>query len=110
LQEIFRAAEAGGKLAELRESLQSFAIGAGVYDILFRGAGPDDSGTLDADKVAENAGVVAAGSDPHQMLKQLLHEYVSFALFSMGAALGSEIELSLSRQLAPMLSALLPQG
>ena len=27
--------------------LSSFAVGAGVYDILFRGAGPDAEGVLD---------------------------------------------------------------
>jgi hypothetical protein len=110
LLEIFRAAEAGGKEAELRESLEAFAVGAGVYDILFRGAGPDDSGALDAHRVAENAAIVAAGADSHHVLKQLLHEYVSFAVFSTGAVLGSEVEAALKRTVAPMLAALLPQG
>ena len=49
---------------DLRASLASFAVGAGVYDILFRGAGPDPSGTLAVDRVAENASFVAREDDP----------------------------------------------
>lgn len=110
LLEIFKAAEAGGRTGELRESLASFAVGAGVYDILFRGAGPNESGALDAERVAENAVIVAGGAHPDQVLKQMLHDYVSFAVFSAGAALGSGVEATLSRSVGPMLQALHPQG
>ncbi len=95
-----------GRGAELRDSLSAFAVGAGVYEILFRGAGPDAQGMLDPDKVAENAVIVSGGADPHQVLKQMLHEYVSFAHFSTGAMLGSAIEASLSKAVASMLAAL----
>jgi hypothetical protein len=107
---IFSAANNAGKADEVRESLASFAVGAGVYDMLFRGAGPDASGTLDADRVAENAVIVAGGSEPEHILKQMLHEYVSFALFSVGAALGSEAEGDVMRQVSPNLTSLRPQG
>jgi hypothetical protein len=110
LLDIFGAATEGGKSAELRDSLASFAVGAGVYDILFRGAGPDAGGALDADRVAQNAVLVAVGADPQNMLKQLLHEYVSFALFSAGAALGSEAEAAIAERVGPNLSTLRPQG
>ena len=60
--------------------------------------------------MAENAVIVAGGAHPDQVLKQMLHEYVSFALFSAGAALGSGVETTLARHVAPMLSALHPQG
>jgi hypothetical protein len=40
----------------------------------------------------------------------MLHEYVSFALFSVGAALGSSAEAELARQVTPMLSVLRPVG
>jgi hypothetical protein len=110
LLDIFRAAEEAGKAAEVRESLASFAVGAGVYDILFRGAGPDATGALDAERVAHNAVLVAAGADPQNMLKQLLHEYVSFALFSAGAALGSDAEAVIAERAGPNLSTLRPQG
>lgn len=110
LRLIFKAAIDAGREAELRESLNAFATGAGVYDILFRGAGPNEHGMLDADKVAENAIIVSGGADPHQILKQMLHEYVAFAHFSIGAMLGSDVEANLAKAVAPMLSALLPQG
>jgi hypothetical protein len=107
---IFTSAESAGKAGEVRESLASFAVGAGVYDMLFRGAGPDAEGVLDADRVAQNALVVAGGSDPDHVLKQMLHEYVSFALFSVGAALGSGAEADVTKAVAAQLGSLRPQG
>jgi hypothetical protein len=107
---IFASAQAAGKSEEVRDSLASFAVGAGVYDMLFRGAGPDAEGVLDADRVAQNALVVAGGSDPDNILKQMLHEYVSFALFSMGAALGSDAEADVTKAVAAQLGSLRPQG
>jgi len=110
LTAIYRAAAAAGRDDEVRSGLASFAIGAGVYDILFRNAGPDASGALDAEAVAHNSAVVAGGSDPNNMLKQMLHEYVAFALFSAGAALGSAAEAELSKQVGPALASLKPQA
>ncbi|HTQ02937.1 MAG TPA: DUF4388 domain-containing protein [Polyangiaceae bacterium] len=110
LLDIFAAASEAGKAGEVRDSLASFAVGAGVYDILFRGAGPDASGALDPERVAQNAVIVAGGADPQNILKQLLHEYVSFALFSAGAALGSDAEAAIAERVGPNLSTLRPQG
>jgi len=110
LTAIYRAASAAGKTAEVRSGLASFAVGAGVYNILFRNAGPDETGALDAEAVAQNSVVVAGGAEPDNMLKQMLHEYVAFALFSAGAALGSSVEAELSRQVGPALGSLKPQG
>ncbi len=110
LLDIFAAASAKQKADEVRESLASFAVGAGVYDMLFRGAGPNAAGALDPDRVAQNAVVVAGGGDPDHILKQMLHEYVSFALFSVGAALGSEAEGEITHRVSPNLSTLRPQG
>jgi hypothetical protein len=110
LLDIFASAQASEKANEVRESLASFAVGAGVYDMLFRGAGPDESGALDADRVAQNAVIVAGGADPQNVLKQMLHEYVSFALFSVGAALGSDIEAEVTQKVGPHLGTLRPQG
>ncbi len=110
LRAIFAAAAQGGKVADVRGNLESFAVGAGVYDILFRNAGPDESGALDPDTVAANATVVAGGADEDNMLKQMLHEYVSFALFSAGAALGSGAEGELAKHVASALAGLRPQG
>ncbi|MEP7049696.1 MAG: DUF4388 domain-containing protein [Pseudomonadota bacterium] len=110
LRAIFSAAAQSGKVADVRGNLESFAVGAGVYDILFRNAGPDESGALDPDTVAANSVAVAGGADQDNLLKQMLHEYVSFALFSAGAALGSEAEGDLARQVAAALAGLRPQG
>ena len=110
LRAILAAAKRGGKVNEVRDNLSSFAVGAGVYDILFRNAGPDDSGALDPERVASNSLAVSGGADEDNMLKQMLHEYVSFALFSAGAALGSSAELELATQVALALAGLRPQG
>jgi Domain of unknown function (DUF4388) len=110
LTAIFRTAAAAGREGEVRSGLASFAVGAGVYDILFRNAGPDETGALDADAVAHNSAVVAGGAEPDNILKQMLHEYVSFALFSAGATLGSSAEAELARQVGPALSSLKPQA
>ncbi len=110
LRAVFAAARNGGKFEEVRSNLASFAVGAGVYDILFRNAGPDPSGALDADKVAANSLGVAGGADQDNLLKQMLHEYVSFALFSAGAALGSAPKANWSSRSPPALAGLRPQG
>jgi hypothetical protein len=110
LTAIFATAANAGRVAEVRAGLASFAVGAGVYDMLFRNAGPDESGALDAEVVAHNSGIVAGGADPDNILKQMLHEYVAFALFSAGAALGSSAEAELSKQVGPALASLKPQG
>lgn len=110
LRAILAAAQNAGKAEEVRANLASFAVGAGVYDILFRKAGPDESGALDAETVAANSAVVAGGAGQDNMLKQMLHEYVSFALFSAGTALGSGAESELAKQVAPALAGLRPQG
>jgi len=110
LRTIFAAAQSAGKAEDVRSNLASFASGAGVYDILFRKAGPDDSGALDPETVAANSLAVAGGADQDNLLKQMLHEYVSFALFSAGAALGSGTEGELVKLVAPALAVLRPQG
>jgi hypothetical protein len=40
----------------------------------------------------------------------MLHEYVAFALFSAGTALGASVETELARQVTPSLVCLKPQG
>jgi hypothetical protein len=110
LTAIFREAKSAGRAEEVRAGLSSFAVGSGVYDILFRDAGPDESGALDAEAVARNAAIVAGGADADNLLKQMLHEYVAFALFSAGTSLGANIETELARLVTPSLASLRPQG
>ncbi len=110
LRKIFDAVDACGKGAQVREGLDSFAVGAGVYDILFRGAGPNERGELDADRVAENSLIIAAGADPVNLLKQILHEYVGFALFCAGSAVESSSEEALMKEVSKVLTLLRPVG
>ncbi|HEY3235393.1 MAG TPA: DUF4388 domain-containing protein [Polyangiaceae bacterium] len=108
LAAILAAADAADRGADVRRSLSGFAVGAGVYDILFRAAGPDEKGQFDPKTVAENAMLVAAEEESEQLLKQALYEYLSFALFSAGAVLGLEREAELKREVAPVLEQLRP--
>ncbi len=93
---------------DLRASLVSFAQGAGVYDILFRGAGPGLDGALDALRVAENAALVSRGDDPERILKQMLFDYVGFAVFSAGSVLGPEKESELNKLVGTISAPLQP--
>jgi hypothetical protein len=108
LRVIHKAVDAQGKGAELRQNLASFASGAGVYDMLLRGSGPDERGELIADRVVENTSLVSAPNEEENTLQQMLREYVSFALFSAGAVLGAEVEAQLNREIAPLLTSLQP--
>lgn len=110
LRSIFKAVTAAGRAGVVRDNLDSFAVGAGVYDILFRNAGPDEHGELEPKAVADNLVIVAGGADPENILKQMLHEYVSFALFSAGATLSGEANTLLNREVSPVLAHLRPNA
>lgn len=103
----FKRARDIGREQDLATSLDTFVVGAGVlYDMLFRGAGPDASGRLDVERLAQNAELLGEGSDAEHTLRKLLLDYVSFALFSVGAALGKEKEDELQRECDLALSTL----
>ncbi len=109
LKAVFARAVASGVAEELRTSLSTYAVGQGVfYDMLLSGAGPDESGRLHAERVADNARMVAGGEDVEQTLRKLLFDYVSFGLFSLGSAIGSEAEKELQAEVDEVLSALRP--
>jgi hypothetical protein len=108
LRLLHREADAFQIGADLRGSLSSFAVGAGVYDILFRGAGPDPTGSFEAERVADNAALLAHGEEPDRVLKQMLFDYVGFAVFSTGSVLGPEKEAELTRQVGAVTARLQP--
>ena len=111
LAAVYKRAEAAGCVPDLRAGLGQFTIGQGVfYDLLFQGAGPDDSGKLEPSVIAMNAPMVAADGNVEQSLRKLLFDYVSFALFSVGSAVGKEAEAELLREVELSLSALRPAG
>jgi hypothetical protein len=78
---IFREVDAVGRGGEVREQLASFATGAGVYDALFRKAGPAPDGTLIPERIIENIAVLVGPDQAEATLAQWLYEYVSFAVF-----------------------------
>lgn len=108
LGRIHRFADGEGLGQELRQRLEAFASGAGVYDVLLRGAGPDAQGEFDVERVAENVALVAHGPNPALVLRQMLHEYVGFALFSAGSGLSQEQEQELKALVGPTVSRLQP--
>lgn len=65
----------------VRDQLASFAASGGVYMPLFDGAGPARDGTVDAERLAENATTMVGPDQADASLAQWLHEYASFALF-----------------------------
>jgi hypothetical protein len=78
---IFREVDGVGHGGEVREQLASFATGAGVYDALFRKAGPAADGTVQAERIIENIAVLVGPDQAETTLAQWLYEYVSFAVF-----------------------------
>jgi hypothetical protein len=110
LRLVYQVAHATHKWIEVERSLASFTVGAGVYEILFVGAGPAATGELNAAKVAENSLVVATGTDSEELVKQLMHDYLSFAVFTAGAVIGTVAEDQLKRDVAPILALLRPIG
>jgi len=111
LAAVYRRADAAGCTSDLRTGLGQFTTGQGVfYDLLFQGAGPDEAGRLDASVIAMNAPMVAADGNIEQSLRKLLFDYVSFALFSVGSAVGKEGEADLLGEVELSLSALRPAG
>lgn len=66
---------------EIRQQLASFATASGVYDALFRGAGPAKDGTLEPAKIVATAKVLLGADGATTMLAQWLYEYASFAMF-----------------------------
>jgi hypothetical protein len=110
LERLHDAVADAGQSPALRSALETFTVGAGMHSILFREAGPGPRGRLDADVVAGNLARIASDAPPIDMLKQLIEEYVGFALFTSEGLLGSERRQALMVDLAPMLNALRPHA
>jgi hypothetical protein len=119
--------EVGGGL-EVREQLASFATASGVYDALFRDAGPASDGTLAADRIAETVAQLAGPENSVGMLSQWLYEYASFAMFIAEPLLRTKIAhdeappsgmphsgplsegVHVSRKVSELLAPLAPEG
>ncbi len=102
---VFGAVGDAGRAAELDEGMASFATSSGLYDHLFRGAGPHPDGTVDVDAVGKNLRTMS-GDDDATALSQWLYEYVSFALFASASLLDEDREAALSRSVAEVIGPL----
>jgi hypothetical protein len=108
LMDIHREADAGRRGHDLRASLKSFAAGQGAYDVLFLKAGPGPDGSLVAQRVVANLQrFTSPGTD--SLLRRMLYEYVSFAIFCVGGTLGWKKESELGDRLAAGLKELEPR-
>ena len=110
--------EVGGG-EDIREQLASFATASGVYDALFRDAGPTPDGSLDAPKVAATVQVLVGPESAESMLAQWLYEYASFAMFIAEPLLRSRATTdaapmsegaAVSRRVAELLAPLAPES
>ncbi|MCA9657847.1 MAG: hypothetical protein KC486_05845, partial [Myxococcales bacterium] len=108
LLQIHQEADSAGRGTVLRTNLSSFADG--VYEMLFHQAGPFDNGSFDADRVVRNAEIVAAGGSVERFLKEVLYDYVSFALFTASSMLRREKGKGLGKLIEPLMSRLRPIG
>ncbi len=119
---IFAEVDAAGHGGEVREQLASFATGAGIYDTLFRKAGPAVDGTLAGERIVDNIAVLVGPDQAETMLAQWLYEYVSFAMFvaepylrpatetPAGARKGDVMGSSLAKKVAVLVAPLAPKS
>jgi len=109
LKAVHGDADSAGKGRELRKGLASFAGGgSGTYGALFLMAGPSPDGSFEVSRVAQNVQSLQS-AQAEGALRKMLYEYVSFAIFCVGAAAGRQREEALSKRLAAELKALAPR-
>ncbi len=108
LREIHQEADTAGKGTVLRNNLASFADG--TYEVVFNAAGPYEKGNFDSQRVVDNARALAAGANVEKFLKELLYDYVSFALFTAGSLVRRAKDQGLGKQVEPLMSRLRPIG
>jgi len=118
---ILRKVDEVGGGDEVRSQLASFATASGVYDQLFRDAGPAADGTLKGDKIAATIDLLVGGGNSVAMLGQWLFEYASFAMFiaepllrlrprADGGSAAAPQSAAVSRAVAELLSPLAPDS
>ena len=108
LREIHQEADTAGKGTVLRQQLASFADG--TYELVFHDAGPYEKGTFMAQRVVDNSRAMAAGANVEKLLKELLYDYVSFALFTAGSLVRRPKDQGIGKQIEPLMSRLRPLG
>ncbi len=108
LKQIHQAVDTVGKGTALRTALENFADE--VYELMFREAGPYENGSFEAKAVLDNVSVIVSGGNVEKFLKEMLYDYVSFALFTGGSLARRDRENSLSKQVDSLMSKLRPIG
>jgi hypothetical protein len=118
---ILRKVDEVGGGRDVREQLASFATASGVYDALFRDAGPAPDGTVDPGKIRHTVELLVGRDNATNMLAQWLYEYASFAMFIAEPLLRSRVvddgssppsteSAAVSRAVAELLTPLAPDG
>jgi DNA-binding response OmpR family regulator len=72
----------------VRAALKTFAHGHPLYPTLLCDCGPNDDGTLDADRVTANLSRLSQPDAAGDMLSDALYEYASYAMFLARPHLG----------------------
>ncbi|MGB1277431.1 MAG: hypothetical protein ACPG77_16930, partial [Nannocystaceae bacterium] len=108
LRTIHQEVDQKGKGTALRTNLEGFADE--IYELMFREAGPYENGTFQPDPMVENVSIIVSGGNSDKFLKEMLYDYVQFALFSASSLLMRGKDNSLSKQVEPLMSKLRPIG
>ncbi|MCA9635162.1 MAG: DUF4388 domain-containing protein [Myxococcales bacterium] len=106
LKRIHQEADLAGRGTVLRTTIAAFALGR--FGRLVGDAGPFEDGTFAARKVAANAVTIAGEAGAYGYAADMLHDYASFALFSLGSSLGEDAERRLAHEIEPLLARLRP--
>ena len=106
LRAIHQAADSGGRGTVLRHNVAAFARGS--YDELLRGAGPFEHGGFGVPVLLANSAALRPADEADDFVREMLYDYVAFALFSATASLGPGC--TLTGEVEPLLAKLRPRG
>jgi hypothetical protein len=110
MRAIFSAVETTGAGEAFRAQLSMYASTAGIYDVLFMGAGPRADGTLDDARIGRNVKTLVQDDDPEEQLGEWLYDYAAYALFNASGGLSTEAEQALSKQVHERIRLLAPRS
>jgi hypothetical protein len=108
LREIHQEADTAGKGTILRNSLASFADG--TYEVVFATPGRSRRARFTASASSTTRACWRPGANVEKFLKELLYDYVSFALFTAGSLVRRAKDQGIGKQVEPLMSRLRPIG
>lgn len=106
LLQIHQASDLVDRGKALRSNLSRFTDKA--YQIMFHEAGPAIDGTFLPAILLHNSQELVSGGSLEAFLRDMLYDYVSFALFSAESMLGNTNERILRKEVEPLLNQLHP--